>query len=102
MAENVPMQSRNIDYIYLAMLILNSDYDYSSITDNEVREYFYIISIMNNRIANIRHSNYEDYYETIDLNNAIDVLKIFYEFYINDERIILYKNSNNLKIKKSL
>lgn len=83
MAENVPMQSRNIDYIYLAMLILNSDYDYSSITDNDVREYFYIISIMNNRITNIRHSSFEEYYEIADLNNSIAVLKKFYEYYVN-------------------
>lgn len=94
MAENVPMQSRNIDYIYLAMLILNSDYDYSSITDNDVREYFYIISIMNNRIANIRHSGFEEYYEKADLNNSIAVLKKFYEYYVNT--IIANDESKNV------
>jgi hypothetical protein len=94
MAENVPMQSRNIDYIYLAMLILNSDYDYSSITDNDVREYFYIISIMNNRIANIRHSSFEEYYETADLDNSIMLLKRFYEYYINT--IIANEKSKNV------
>lgn len=94
MAENVPMQSRNIDYIYLAMLILNSDYDYSSITDNDVREYFYIISIMNNRIANIRHSVFEEYYEKTDLNNSIAVLKKFYEYYVNT--IIANEESKNV------
>jgi hypothetical protein len=82
MAEKTPMQTRDIDFIYMAMLVLNDEYDFSSIVDDDVREYFYIISIMINRTANIRHSRYEQYFESNDLNNSIVVLKKFFEYYV--------------------
>ncbi len=82
MAENTPMQSRAVDYIYTAMLVLNDDYDFSTIADEDVGEYFYIISIMNNRISGIRQSCYDQFYERHDLKRAVDVLKKFFEYFV--------------------
>lgn len=70
---------RNVDELYSVILTLNSNEEFEKITDDEFVKYLYINSVVNRRVVNRIHSDYDKWMETKDPKYARNILIQFIE-----------------------
>ena len=74
LAQFAPGAGRNIDDMYYACLTLNSPKDYKSIRPQSIKDYLYILSLLEKRIGNIKKNSFSDIFEKENPNKTTSLI----------------------------
>lgn len=74
LAQYAPEAGRNIDDLYYACLCLNSTKDYKSIRPQSIKDYLYILSLLEKRIGNVKKNSFSDVIEKENPNKATSLI----------------------------